>query len=83
MTNKHHTEMLLNDWRNNNHNSGKMEIVEGIKGRIHKKKLGLKCLVSMTELATGDKKCMFQMLLPPQPNFHVKVIAPLKEMQHI
>lgn len=36
MTNKHHTEMLVDDWRNNNHNCGKMEIDEGIKGRIHK-----------------------------------------------
>lgn len=36
MTNKHHTEMLVNDWRNNNHNCGKMEIGESIKGRIHK-----------------------------------------------
>lgn len=35
-TNNHHTEMLVDDWRNNNHNSGKMEISEDIKGRIHK-----------------------------------------------
>lgn len=77
MTNKHHTEMLVNGWRNNNHNSGKMELGEGIEGRS---------LVSMTELATGTKSACFKCLLlvlPPQPNFHVKVIVPLKNMQHI
>lgn len=34
MTEQHHTGVLVNDWRNNIHSSGKMEIGGSIRGSV-------------------------------------------------
>lgn len=62
MTEKHHTRMLVDDRRNINHSSGKMEIGRETYKEASTKETELSCsLVSMTGLATGDKKHVFQM----------------------
>lgn len=82
MTNKHYTEMLVDDWKNNNHNSGKMEIGECIKRRILK---GTKMLSFYDRIGNRGQKVhvsnVYYCCCLHKPNFHVKILCHSKKFR--